>query len=81
MLLFPLILYIQDAQNKIVVSAPNHLFPFEESDSEINEIITRNQGEKIISINEQDPIDYIQNFNGDFRKLKNPHAYFFVTKM
>ncbi len=76
LLLFPLILYIQDAQNKVVVSAPNPLFPFEESDSEIIEIITRNQGEKITSINGQDPIDYIQNFNGDFRKLKNPHADF-----
>ena len=51
LLLFPLILYIQDAQNKVVASVPNPLFPFEESDSEINEIITRNKDEKIISIN------------------------------
>ena len=76
LLLFPLILFILDDENEVVASVLNPLFPFEESDSEINEIITRNQGEKITSINGQDPIDYIQNFNGDFRKLKNPHAYF-----
>ena len=76
LLFFPLILFIADAENKVVASVPNSLFPFEESDSEIFEIITRNQGENIISINGQDPIDYIQNFNGDFRKLKNPHADF-----
>ena len=33
-------------------------------------------GWPIISINDLDPIDYIQTFNGNFRKLKSPQAQF-----
>ena len=38
--------------------------------------ILENRDKKIISIDGLDPLNYIQNFNGDFNKFKSPQAQF-----
>ena len=38
--------------------------------------IKKNENQKILTINGQNPIDYINNFYDDFSFLKNPHAKF-----
>ena len=57
-----------------------------DNDKKLINLIEQNAKNPIKRINNKNPIDYIQNFNGDFKKLKSPQAQFvfnqhFLQKM
>jgi len=74
--IFPMIFFLRD---DIVFSYPYYNFEsyFDENlIDQINSVI----GKPIISINNLNPIEYIQKINGNFRKLKSPQAQFVINQ-
>ena len=70
--IFPLYIYILDNKVSSVVN-PEYTNYF---DDNLIQNLKINDKKEISKINGEDPIEYIQNFNGDFRKLKSPQAQF-----
>ena len=59
-----------------VISLLNPIYDISYLDRNIFDILKTNEQMQILSINDVDPFDYIQNFNGEFRKLKSHQANF-----
>ena len=69
----PVVFYVKD-EDKKVYAAPSknaHIF-----DPNIIDIIEANIKNPVRAINGKEPLDYIQNFNKQFWKLKSPNAQF-----
>ena len=69
----PVVFYVKDEDKKVHVAASrlSNLF-----DPNIVDIIEANAKNPVKSIKGTDPLDYIQNFNKQFCKLKSPNAQF-----
>ena len=75
-------------ENEEVYAIPinEEYFNKTEKDKNLIKLIEQNAKIPINFINNENPIDYIQNFNGEFKKLKSPQAQFvfnqhFLQKM
>ena len=70
--IFPMMFLIRDNQ---VISYPISILESYFDQNLLDKIISVT-GWPITSINDLNPIDYIQTFNGNFRKIKSPQAQF-----
>ena len=74
---FPVILAFL---NDEIHAVPNPMFPIDSLDENILDIINANILNAVISIKGSDPFDYIQKFNGNFKKLKDPNAQYTLNQ-
>ena len=74
--IFPLIFGI--IENKMISVVSQSLSNYFEEDL-INQLKAYERKE-ILSINGENPNDFIQNYNGDFRKLKSPQAQYSINQ-
>lgn len=72
---FPVIFLFSNNDGEIH-AIPNPMFPRESFDEDIYNIISQNMIAGVTSINGLEPNDYIQNFNGLFKKLKDSNAQY-----
>ena len=75
----PYILSIEGGE-VYAIAINEEYFSQTEEDQELIKIINENYGIPINSINGKAPIEYIQDFNGDFMKLKSPQAQFVLNQ-
>ena len=69
----PVVFYVKDEDKKVYAAPSNYAKLF---DPNIIDIIEANIKNPVRSINGSEPLDYIQNFNKQFRKVKSPNAQF-----
>ena len=74
--IFPMMFLIRDNQ---VISYPISILESYFDQNLLDKIISVT-GWPITSINDLNPIDYIQTFNGNFRKIKSPQAQFIYNQ-
>lgn len=74
----PFILYI--VNNEVVSYVNSKFYGKNYFDENIMDIINANKFNPIFSINGEDPINYIQNFNRGFRGTKSPQSTFLLNQ-
>ena len=58
------------------IFAGESIYPYFKNNETIFDILNNNIDIPVLSINGKNPFDYINNFGGDFKRMKNPHASF-----
>ena len=65
-----------DENNEIKIFIKDFPYCREKYNKSIQNFIIRHENDSLVSINNQDPFEFIQNFGKEFYDTKNPHARF-----